>query len=168
MEVILLEKIENLGSLGEIVNVRSGYARNFLVPQKKAKMATKANLEEFEKIRAELEAAAAEIQAAAEARKAEIDGTAVTITANAGPEGKLFGSVTVAEIADAVAEAGKTIERSEIRMPEGPIRSTGEYDVLVHLHSDVDATIKVTVETGDEVSSLEDEDESTEESSEEA
>lgn len=166
MEVILLEKIENLGSLGEIVNVRSGYARNFLVPQKKAKVATKTNLEEFEKIRAELEAAAAEIQTAAEARKTEIEGTTVTITANAGPEGKLFGSVTVAEIADAVAETGKVIERSEIRMPEGPIRSTGQYDILVHLHSEVEATIKVMVETGDEVSSLEDESE--EESSEEA
>ncbi len=157
MEVILLEKIENLGSLGDVVNVRSGYARNYLVPQKKAKMATKANLEEFEAIRAELEKAEAEATAAAEARKAELDGITVHITANSGIEGKLFGSVSPADISDALIATGVTVERSEIRMPEGPIRETGSHDVLIHLHTEINAIVKVVVEGDGEVSSIIDE-----------
>ncbi len=145
MQVILMERIENLGKLGDIVNVRSGYARNYLVPQSKAKIATKSNLEAFEEIRAELEAAEAKVIAAAKERCTAIEALALEITANAGPEGKLFGSVTNHEIADAIVAAGVEVERKEIRMPEGPIRIIGHYEVGVHLHSDVDAIIKVAV-----------------------
>lgn len=154
MEVILLEKIENLGSLGDVVNVRAGYARNYLVPQKKAKMATKVNLAEFEAIRAELEKAQAVIVAAAEARKAELDGITVHITANSGAEGKLFGSVSPADVAEALVATGAVVERSEIRMPDGPLRETGEHAVAIHLHSDVDAIVKVVVEGDGEVSTI--------------
>ena len=157
MEVILLERIENLGGLGEIVKVRAGYARNFLVPQKKAKMATKANLAEFETIRAELEAAEAALVAAAEARKAELDNITVTITANSGTEGKLFGSVSPADIAEALIATGVEVERSEVRMPEGPIRDTGEHSVDIHLLMGIDATIKVIVIGDGEVSTIIDE-----------
>ena len=146
MEVILLEKIENLGGLGDKVKVRSGYARNFLIPQGKAKYATAANVAEFEARRAELEKAAAEALAAAEARKEKVDGLELTITAAAGGEGKLFGSVGTQDIADAIqAAAGVEVEKREVRMPEGAIRQAGEYEFEVHLHSDVDAKIKVTV-----------------------
>ena len=157
MEVILLETIENLGTLGNVVNVRSGYARNYLVPGKKAKMATKANLAEFEAIRAELEKAEAETVTAAEARKAELDGITLHITANSGTEGKLFGSVSPIEIAEALVATGATVERSEIRMPDGPIRETGEHQVDIHLYTNVDATVKVIVEGDGEVSSIIDE-----------
>ena len=146
MEVILLEKIENLGSLGDIVNVRSGYARNYLVPQQKAKMATAANIADFEERRAELEKIQADSLEKAKARASGLEDMSLTISANAGQEGKLFGSVTGAEIADAIAAAGVQVEKSEIRMPEGPIRMLGEYEVGVHLHADVDATVKVIVE----------------------
>ncbi|WP_022950369.1 50S ribosomal protein L9 [Leucothrix mucor] len=145
MQVILMEKIDNLGSLGEIVSVRAGYARNFLVPRRKAKVATPANIEAFEEIRAELEKVAAEAAAAAEVIRAKLDGTEITIEANAGQEGKLFGSVTNHEIADALQALGFEVERRNIRMPEGPIRNVGEHEVGVHLHTDVDATIKVTI-----------------------
>ncbi|HEC05118.1 MAG TPA: 50S ribosomal protein L9 [Thiothrix sp.] len=157
MEVILLETIENLGRLGTVVNVRSGYARNYLVPQRKAKMATKTNLAEFEKIRAELEKAEAEVVTAAEARKAELDNISVTITANSGTEGKLFGSVSPADVAEALVATGATVERSEVRMPEGPIRETGEHDVLIHLYTDIDAIVKVTVIGDGEISTIIDE-----------
>ena len=157
MEVILLETIENLGILGNVVNVRSGYARNYLVPTKKAKMATKANLAEFEAIRADLEAAEAKVVAAAEARKAAIDGMAITITANSGREGKLFGSVSPIEIADTLVAAGAQVERSEVRMPDGPIRETGEHEIDIHLYTNVDAVVKVTVIGDGEVSSIIDE-----------
>jgi large subunit ribosomal protein L9 len=157
MEVILLETIENLGILGNVVNVRAGYARNYLVPTKKAKMATKANIAEFEAIRAELEAAEAKVVTAAEARKAMIDGMTITITANSGTEGKLFGSVSPIEIADTLVAAGAQVERSEVRMPDGPIRETGEHDVAIHLYTNVDATVKVTVIGDGEVSSIIDE-----------
>lgn len=145
MQVILMEKIDNLGSLGEIVSVRAGYARNFLVPRRKAKVATPANIEAFEEIRAELEKVAAEAAAAAEAIRAKLDGTEISIEANAGQEGKLFGSITNHEVAEALKALGFEIERRDIRMPEGPIRNVGEHEVGVHLHSDVDATIKVII-----------------------
>lgn len=145
MQVILMERIENLGKLGDIVNVRSGYARNYLVPQSKAKIATKSNLEAFEVIRAELEAAEAKVIATAQARCTSIEALSLQITANAGPEGKLFGSITNHEIADAITAAGIDVERKEIRLPEGPIRMIGHYEVGVHLHSDVDAVVKLAV-----------------------
>lgn len=146
MEIILLKKVENLGTLGNVVNVRPGYARNFLIPQGKAKMATKTNIAEFETLRAELEVEAADILAAAQARKAQLDDMVITIQAKAGNEGKLFGSVSNHEIAEAINAAGVTLERREIRMPEGALRHLGEFEVGVHLHSEVDATVKVVIE----------------------
>ena len=145
MQVILMEKIDNLGSLGEIVNVRAGFARNFLVPRRKAKIATKANIEAFEEIRAELEKVAAEATAAAEEIRAKLDGTEIKLEANAGSEGKLFGSITNHEIAEALQELGFEVERRDVRMPEGPIRNVGEHEVGIHLHTDVDATVKVII-----------------------
>ncbi len=146
MEIILLKKVENLGALGNVVNVRPGYARNFLIPQGKAKMATKANIAEFEARRAELEAEAADALSAAQARKAQLEGMVLTITAKAGNEGKLFGSVTNHEIADAINATGIQVERREIRMSEGALRHVGEFEVGVHLHTEVDTLIKVIVE----------------------
>lgn len=146
MEIILLKKVENLGALGSVVSVRPGYARNYLIPQGKAKMATKTNLEEFEARRAELEAEAADALTAAEARKAQLADMVLTIKANAGNEGKLFGSVSNIEIAEAINAAGVQVERREIRMPDGAIRHLGEFEVGVHLHTEVDTTIKVVVE----------------------
>ncbi|MEZ5447754.1 MAG: 50S ribosomal protein L9 [Thiolinea sp.] len=146
MEVILLEKIANLGNLGSIVKIRSGYGRNYLIPQGKAKMATKENVAEFEQRRAELEQAAQDALAAAEARRDQIQDMVLTIKAKTGGEGKLFGSVSNIEIADAINAAGVEVERREIRMPDGPLRQLGEYEVGVHLHSDVDAIVKVVVE----------------------
>jgi len=147
MEVILLEGIDNLGRLGDIVSVRSGYARNFLVPQKKASIATKANLAEFEGKRAELEAAAASIKAVAEARRDSIaTAPAVHIQANAGVEGKLFGSVSAIAIAKAFTTLGVPLETNEIRMPEGPLHYVGEHIIDIHLYADVDTTVTVIVE----------------------
>ncbi len=148
MEVILLEKIANLGNLGDKVNVKSGFGRNFLLPQGKAVVANAANLEAFEARRAELEKAAADKLASAQARANELAELVVTITANAGDEGKLFGSIGTRDIADALTAAGIAVEKSEIRLPEGALRNIGEYDVAVHLHSDVDAAIKVVVVAG--------------------
>lgn len=145
MEVILLEKVDNLGSLGDKVNVRPGYGRNFLIPSGKATAATAANIEAFEARRAELEKHAAEILAAAEARREKLDGMSVTIASKSGDEGKLFGSVGTSDIAHAISATGVEVERSEIRMPEGVFRMVGEYEVTVHLHSDVNATVKVVV-----------------------
>lgn len=145
MQVILMEKIDNLGSLGEIVNVRAGYARNFLVPRRKAKIATKANIEAFEEIRAELEKVAAEAAASAEAIREKMNGTEIKLEANAGQEGKLFGSITNHEIAEALNELGFEVERRNVRMPEGPIRNVGEHEVAIRLHTDVDAIVKVIV-----------------------
>jgi len=145
MEIILLEKIENLGSMGDKVNVKPGYGRNYLVPQGKAKAATAENIAEFEARRADLEKAAAEALAAAEARRDQINGKSVEIVAKAGDEGKLFGSIGTADIADAVKATGVEIERNEVRLPEGAYRQIGEYDVILHLHTDVDATIKLIV-----------------------
>lgn len=145
MEIILLEKIANLGELGSVVNVRSGFGRNYLIPQGKAKMATKENVAEFEQRRAELEQAASEALAAAEARRAQLEEVVLTIPAQTGGEGKLFGSVSNIEIADAINAAGVEVERREIRMPDGPLRQIGEHEVTVHLHIDVDATVKVII-----------------------
>lgn len=146
MQVILMERIENLGAIGDIVNVKSGYARNFLVPQKKAKTATKTNIAEFETIRADLEKAAAAITKSAQDRLVAVNGVDdLTIEVRAGQEGKLFGSVSNNEIAEAISAQGVEVERREVRMPEGPIRNIGEYDIVIHLHTDVETTVKVHV-----------------------
>ncbi len=145
MNVILLERVGRLGGLGDEVSVKPGFARNFLIPQGKAVRASKANREVFEARRLELERAAAEKLAAANARAAGLAGVAVTIVAKAGDEGKLYGSVGTGEIADAIVAAGQAVERSEVRMPSGVIRSVGEYDIDVQLHSDVTVAIKVAV-----------------------
>lgn len=145
MEVILLEKIDNLGGLGDKVNVKSGYGRNFLIPSGKAVTATKSNIAEFEERRAELEKQAAEALAAAEARKAVIENLTVTIERKAGEEGRLFGSVGTSDIADAVVAAGGELEKREVRLPEGPFHSLGEFEVELHLHADVDASVKVII-----------------------
>ena len=149
MELVLLQKVKNLGGLGDKVKVKPGYGRNYLVPQGKAVPATEKNVAEFEKRRAEYEAKANSILGAAETRKAALEGAAITIKANASPEGKLFGSVGPRDIAEAFSAAGHPLEKSEVVMGEGPIRHTGEFDVHVHLHADVHTTVKVTV-TADE------------------
>jgi len=146
MEVILLEKVDNLGDLGDQVRVRPGYGRNFLVPQGKAKPATAENIKYFEERRAELEKAAAEAQAAAEARRERVAELTINIAAKAGDEGKLFGSVGPGDIAEAATAAGVEIAKHEVRMPEGPLRVTGEYDVHVHLYTDVDTNVRVVIE----------------------
>ncbi|HHQ41844.1 MAG TPA: 50S ribosomal protein L9 [Chromatiales bacterium] len=146
MEVILLEKIKNLGDLGDRVKVRPGYGRNYLIPQGKAVPATPENIKRFEERRAELERAAAEARVAAEARREKLEGLEVTIPARAGQEGKLFGSVGTQDIAEAVsAAAGIEVERREVLMPEGPIRQTGEYEIELQLHSDVSAVVRIVV-----------------------
>ncbi|WP_440997359.1 50S ribosomal protein L9 [Arhodomonas sp. SL1] len=146
MEVILLEKIDNLGDLGDRVKVRAGYGRNYLLPQGKARMATAENIRYFEERRAELERQAAEQLAAAQRRAEQLTGLTVTIQAKAGEEGKLFGSVGTADIAEAITTAGVPVERHEVRMPEGPLRQTGEYEIELHLHSGVDTTVNVVIE----------------------
>jgi large subunit ribosomal protein L9 len=146
MEVILLEKVENLGNLGDRVNVKPGYGRNFLIPSGKATPATEEHIKAFEERRAELEKAAAEALSAAEARREKLADMSVTITAKAGDEGKLFGSVGTSDIAEAVIAAGVNIERQEVRMPEGAFRQLGEYQVAIHLHSDVNTEITVVVD----------------------
>jgi large subunit ribosomal protein L9 len=145
MEVILLEKIENLGVMGDKVNVKPGYGRNFLIPKGKAAPATEANIAAFEARRADLEKAAAETLATAEARRDRLVDMNITITAKAGDEGKLFGSIGTADIADAINANGVTVERHEVRLPTGAFRQVGEYDVELHLHSDVNTTIKLTI-----------------------
>lgn len=146
MEVILLEKIGKLGDLGDKVSVKPGYGRNFLIPQGKAVPATRDNIEKFEARRTELETAASESLAAAEIRAGQLQEVGViTIAANAGEEGKLFGSVGTRDIADAVAATGVELNKSEVRLPEGALRELGEYQVEVHLHSDVDVAIELHV-----------------------
>jgi len=145
MEVILLEKVGKLGGLGDKVTVKSGFGRNFLIPFGKAVPANAANVAEFEARRAELEKAAAEKLAAAQARAEELNEKAVTISSKAGDEGKLFGSIGVRDVADAITAAGTEVSKSEVRLPEGPIRTTGDFAVNVQLHSDVVATINLTV-----------------------
>lgn len=150
MQVILLEKIDNVGLLGDLVDVKSGFARNFLLPQGKAQMATPENVETFKQRRAELEKQQAETLANANTRKSSLDGTTVSITSRAGTEGKLFGSIGTEEIRAAFEASGQTVEKKEIRLPEGPLRSVGEHPVTLHLHADVDAEVIVNV-VGEEV-----------------
>ncbi|MDH3633016.1 MAG: 50S ribosomal protein L9 [Gammaproteobacteria bacterium] len=146
MEVILLENIENLGSVGDKVSVKSGFARNYLVPQAKAKVATAENVAEFEARRAELEKAAAEAKATAETRKQAIEALGVIeVTALVGPEGKLFGSIGVADVCEAIATLGETVEKSEIRMPEGALRVVGEHIVDIHLYTDIDTQVTINI-----------------------
>ena len=145
MQLILLQNVQNLGKLGDKVNVKPGYGRNYLVPQGKATPATAANLAEFEAKRAEYEAKAKAQLEGAEGRKAALDGVEVTVTANASTEGKLYGSISPRDIAEALTKHGHRVEKSEVVLGEGPLRRTGEHEVVVHLHADIDATVKVIV-----------------------
>ena len=146
MQLILLQKVVNLGNLGDKVSVKPGYGRNFLVPQGKAVPATAANLAEFEAKRADYEAKAQATLDAASARQAKLADASVTVAANASTEGKLFGSVGPREIAEALTkQLGVDVNKSEVVMGEGPLRHTGEFEVLVHLHADIDTTVKVVV-----------------------
>jgi len=146
MEVILLDKVQNLGALGDEVRVRSGYARNFLIPQGKAVMATKENRAHFDERRKDLEAKAAEILATAQARADKINGSNIEIAGRAGDEGKLFGSIGTADIAAAVSSAaGIEIGKQEVQLPEGPLRNVGEYKIEFNLHADVVAAVTINV-----------------------
>jgi large subunit ribosomal protein L9 len=145
MEIILLQKVANLGAIGDRVKVRSGYARNYLLPQGKATVATPENVARFEARRAELERQAQEDLAAAQARAEQMKDFRLTITAKAGAEGKLFGSIGTADIAEACTAAGHKVARSEVRLPSGPIRHVGEHAVTLHLHADVEVALAVTV-----------------------
>jgi len=146
MNVILLENIKNLGQLGDNVNVKPGYGRNFLIPSGKAVPATEANVAKFEARRAELEKAAAEKLAAAEARAAKLADSKITIQMRAGDEGKLFGSVGTSDIADAITATGVEVARNEVLLPEGQIRQIGEFEIKIQLHTDVDAVVVLMVE----------------------
>jgi large subunit ribosomal protein L9 len=146
MEVILLDTVENLGGIGDKVKVKPGYARNYLLPQGKATRATAENIAEFEARRAELEAKAASVIAEAKARAEKINGLKLVIQAKVGSEGKLFGSVGTVDIAEAAEAVGVVIERSELRLADGPLRMIGEHEVEVHLHSEVSVPITVTIE----------------------
>lgn len=145
MQVILMEKVHKLGQLGDVVKVKDGYARNYLIPQGKAKRATEANIKAFAERRAELERQEAEKLAAAQARAAQLEGMVVEISQKAGVDGKLFGSVGTVDIVDALKARGITVAKSEIRMPAGPIKAIGEYPVELVLHTDVHTSITVTV-----------------------
>ena len=145
MEVILLTKVANLGNIGDKVKVTPGYGRNFLLPSGKAALATAANLKKFEERRAELEKAALDSLSGAEKRAKQLEGFKLELAAKAGTEGKLFGSVGTADIAEALSKAGIRIERSEVRLHSGPIRLVGEYHVKLHLHSDVIVDLPVDV-----------------------
>lgn len=146
MKLILLQKVQNLGALGDTVNVKPGYGRNFLVPQGKAVPATATNLASFEAKRAEYEAKAKSAHDGAEARRAKLDGGSVTLKAHASAEGKLYGSVTPRDIAEALTAQGTPVQKSEVVLGEGPIRHTGEFDVVLHFAADVETTVKVIVE----------------------
>lgn len=145
MQIILLEKVINLGNLGDVVKVKDGYARNFLIPQKKAKRATPAAMAEFEARRAELEKAAAEKLAAAQGVADKMNGTAVTVARKAGMDGRLFGSVGNADVAEALKVAGFDVDKAAVRMPEGPLKAIGEFPLDIALHTDVLANITVNV-----------------------
>lgn len=145
MQIILLEKVVNLGGLGDVVKVKDGYARNFLIPNGKAKRATPQNLKEFEGRRAELERAQADQLSAAQAAGAKLDGMTVQLTRKAGVDGRLFGSVTNFDVAEALAAQGIEVERSSIRMPQGPLKAVGDHPLAVALHSDVVVNITVSV-----------------------
>ncbi len=151
MNVILLDNVENLGEIGDLVSVKPGYGRNYLLPSGKASLATPANIKEFEARRSELEMQAADEVATAKARAELVQGMELVVTANVGPEGKLFGSVGPIDITEACEKVGVEVARSEVRMPDGPIHEVGEFTVGLHLHSDVNAEITVRV-VGEEVS----------------
>ena len=145
MQIILMERVVNLGGLGDVVKVKDGYARNFLIPQGKAKRATDANRKVFEEKRAELERIQAEAVAAAQAESAKLEGLMVQITRKTGVDGRLFGSVSTHDIAEALAAQGFQVEKSAIRLPEGPLKAVGDTPVQIALHTDVVATITVSV-----------------------
>ena len=145
MQIILLEKVGNLGGLGDVVTVKNGYARNFLIPTGKARRANAANLAEFEARRAELEAKQAEILATAQAAQAKIDGQEFTVEQKAGVDGRLFGSVTNTDIAEAITATGTEVVRSTVRLPNGPLKAVGAYEVEIALHHDAVATVKIIV-----------------------
>ncbi len=146
MQVILLDKVAHLGGVGDQVNVKSGFARNYLIPQGKAVMATKANIEYFEARRAELEEKAAAVLAAAQARADQMGALeAITIASNAGEDGRLFGSIGARDIADAVSKAGVELAKSEVRLGEGPLRALGEFTVKVQLHAEVSSQVTIVV-----------------------
>jgi len=145
MEVILLQKVANLGNIGDRVKVKPGFGRNYLLPQGKAALATAANVAKFEERRVDLEKRAADDLAAARTRAGRLEGHALTISAKVGGEGKLFGSIGTADLAEALSADGIEVERSEVRLPGGPIRLVGEHHVKVHLHSDVEVDLTVTV-----------------------
>jgi len=145
MQVILLEKVVNVGNLGDVVKVKDGYARNFLIPQKMARRATSSAVAEFEAKRAELEKAAAEKLAAAQAQGDKLSGMTVTISQKAGVDGRLFGSVTNFDIAEALSKQGFPVEKSAVRLPTGPLKTTGEFPIAVALHTDVVSEITIAV-----------------------
>ncbi|HZP88849.1 MAG TPA: 50S ribosomal protein L9 [Burkholderiales bacterium] len=145
MQIILLEKVPNLGQLGEIVKVRDGYARNFLIPTGKARRATQANIAEFEQRRADLEKAQGEILAAAQEKAAKLEGVALQVAQKAGVDGRLFGSVTNFDVAEALKAQGFEVSKSSVRLPQGPLKTIGEHDVVLDLHADVKVHVKVTV-----------------------
>jgi large subunit ribosomal protein L9 len=146
MEIILLEKVDNVGGIGDRVRVKSGYARNYLIPQGKATLATADNIAKFESRRVEIEAKAAAELAAAQARAKTLEGLVLKIEMQAGAEGKLFGSVGTVDIAEAIGKRGIEVERSEIRLREGPLRAVGEHQIDLHLHADVNVVITVVIE----------------------
>ena len=145
MEIILMDKVVNLGNLGDVVKVKDGYARNFLIPTGQAKRATKANIAAFEERKAELEKQAAEKLAAAQGRADKLNGISITIAQKAGVDGRLFGSITNVDIANALTAQGMEVAKAEVRLPEGPFKSVGEYPITLSLHSDVTCDITVTV-----------------------
>lgn len=145
MQVILLEKVVNLGNLGEVVKVKDGYARNFLIPQRKARRATTTALAEFEVKRAELEKVAAEKLSAAQAQGEKLTGQSVQISQKSGVDGRLFGSVTNSDIAEALTKQGFAVEKSQVRLPTGPLKTTGDHAVSVSLHTDVLVDVTITV-----------------------
>jgi large subunit ribosomal protein L9 len=145
MQIILLEKVANLGALGDIVKVRQGYARNYLIPNGKAKRATPENIAEFEKRRTDLEKAQNEALASAQERAAKLEGLMVQVTQKAGVDGRLFGSVTNYDIAEALKAQGFDVAKAMVRLPEGPLKQVGDYDIVIDLHADAKAHIKVSV-----------------------
>ena len=145
MQVILMEKVANLGNLGDVVKVKDGFARNYLIPQGKAKRATQSNLKEFESRRVELEKKANQALTSAQDRAAKLEGQKVDIAQKAGVDGRLFGSVTNGDIAEALTKSGVDVKKAEIRMPSGPLKHVGEFPMVVHLHADVEANIVVHV-----------------------
>ena len=145
MEVILLQKVANLGSIGDKVKVKPGYGRNYLLPQGKAALCTPANLKKFEERRAELEKLASDELESAKLRATQLEGFKLTLAAKAGTEGKLFGSIGTADVAEAVTKAGIRVERAEVRLPGGPLRMIGEHHVKLHLHTDIEIDLPVTI-----------------------